>query len=240
MLRRAPPGRHRDDRALRAPRTATACTRRMILAWTTLDSTQAVHGLGLERLAAIQEERAASRPARIPSAAAAIAAQRPVARTPRPPRRSWWRWPGPGRAELGGRPRVLRPSARGELRGSRVEEFREADTPFAFYNPPRRTARAPASTTSTRPAWTTDRCTTWRAVTYHEANPGHHFQIAIEQEIPDRPALRRFGGHPRRAARSSKGGVSTRSAWPTRWACTSTTGNGSACSKPGACAPRAS
>ena len=30
--------------------------------------------------------------------------------------------------------------------------------------------------------------------TYHEANPGHHFQLAIEQEIPDRPALRRFGG----------------------------------------------
>src|SRR4029079_14328789 len=30
--------------------------------------------------------------------------------------------------------------------------------------------------------------------TYHEANPGHHFQIAREQEIVGRPALRRFGG----------------------------------------------
>jgi uncharacterized protein (DUF885 family) len=31
-------------------------------------------------------------------------------------------------------------------------------------------------------------------MTYHEANPGHHFQIAIEQEMQDWPALRRFGG----------------------------------------------
>lgn len=28
--------------------------------------------------------------------------------------------------------------------------------------------------------------------TYHEANPGHHIQISIEQESPDRPAIRRF------------------------------------------------
>ena len=32
------------------------------------------------------------------------------------------------------------------------------------------------------------------AVAFHEANPGHHFQISIEQEHADRPALRRFGG----------------------------------------------
>jgi uncharacterized protein (DUF885 family) len=30
--------------------------------------------------------------------------------------------------------------------------------------------------------------------TYHEANPGHHLQIAIEQEASDRTAIRRFGG----------------------------------------------
>src|SRR5437867_12301108 len=29
---------------------------------------------------------------------------------------------------------------------------------------------------------------------YHEANPGHHFQITIEIEFTDRLPLRRFGG----------------------------------------------
>ena len=31
------------------------------------------------------------------------------------------------------------------------------------------------------------------SVTYHEANPGHHFQLALQQEMPERPPLRRFG-----------------------------------------------
>ncbi len=30
-------------------------------------------------------------------------------------------------------------------------------------------------------------------MTYHEANPGHHFQIALEQQAEGRPPLRRFG-----------------------------------------------
>jgi uncharacterized protein (DUF885 family) len=75
-----------------------------------------------------------------------------------------------------------------------VEEFREADMPFAFYQPPSADGtrkgvyyvnggdleRKPLHHLAT--------------TTYHEANPGHHFQIALEQEMGERPALRRFGG----------------------------------------------
>ncbi len=84
------------------------------------------------------------------------------------------------------------PSANCDVR--LVEEFREADMAFAFYQP--------ASEDGSRPGVyyvngfeLADRPRHHLATTtYHEANPGHHFQIAIEQEMGDRPALRRFGG----------------------------------------------
>ncbi|HUL85475.1 MAG TPA: DUF885 domain-containing protein [Actinomycetota bacterium] len=76
----------------------------------------------------------------------------------------------------------------------RVEEFREADEPFAFYNPPTEDGSRPGTyyiNTYDLP----DRALHHVAsVTYHEANPGHHFQIALEQEMTDRSDLRRFGG----------------------------------------------
>ena len=117
-----------------------------------------------------------------------------------------------------------------------VEEFREQDTPLGFYNPPTEDGSRRGAyyiNTSDLPGRPLHHIA---SLTYHEANPGHHFQLSIEQEIPDRPALRRFGGILASSA-FAEGGACTASAWPTRWACTSTTGNGSACSRPRACAP---
>jgi uncharacterized protein (DUF885 family) len=75
-----------------------------------------------------------------------------------------------------------------------VEEFREADMPFAFYQPPSADGSRQgiyyvnAGDLEGKPLHHL------ATTTYHEASPGHHFQITLEQEMGDRPALRRFGG----------------------------------------------
>jgi uncharacterized protein (DUF885 family) len=168
-----------------------------ILSWTTLPlQAQQVHDLGVQDLAKIQEERRAS--ARALGAEDPGAANRLLDESGRnwfsskdelkavaedQVRRGWDAAPG-----FFGR----MPSQDCEVRV--VEEFREADMAFAFYQP--------ASEDGSRPGIyyvngyeLSDRPRNHLATTtYHEANPGHHFQIAIEQEMGDRPALRRFGG----------------------------------------------
>ena len=84
------------------------------------------------------------------------------------------------------------PNANCEVRP--VEEFREKDMPAAFYYPPSHDGTRAGiyyinlSGLPQRPLHR------MASITFHEANPGHHFQISIEQEFTERPALRRFGG----------------------------------------------
>ena len=166
-----------------------------ILGWTSLAlDPEAVHRLGVEKLAAIQQERSAIASGlgfTSPSEAIADRTARGenTASTPEElvamaedqVQRSWEVAP----AFFGRLPRA-------NCQVRRVEEFREADAPFAFYNQ--------ATADGSRPGiyyinafGLDDRALHHVAsVTYHEANPGHHFQIAIEQEMTGRPHLRRF------------------------------------------------
>jgi uncharacterized protein (DUF885 family) len=74
-----------------------------------------------------------------------------------------------------------------------VEEFKERDAPFAYYFPP--------STDGTRPGiyyangydLPSRKYTKFASTTYHEAVPGHHFQIALEMENPHLNTFRRLG-----------------------------------------------
>jgi uncharacterized protein (DUF885 family) len=167
-----------------------------VLGWTSLPlDPREVHELGVERLTAINEERMKlAAELGYPDPETAIAAHTAsgantaktaddlVALAEDQVRRSWEIAPSYfGRL----------PSANCEVR--RVEEFREADEPMAFYYPP-------TDDGSRRGIYYIncydlgDRALHHVAsVTYHEANPGHHFQLALQQEMPERPPLRRFG-----------------------------------------------
>ena len=74
-----------------------------------------------------------------------------------------------------------------------VEEFKEADAPFAYYYPPSIDGSRPGIyyvNAYDLPSRTYSKLAT---TTYHEAVPGHHFQIALEMEHPDLPVFRRLG-----------------------------------------------
>jgi uncharacterized protein (DUF885 family) len=167
-----------------------------VLGWTSLPlDPREVHELGVERLNAINEERRAlAAELGYPDAATAVAARTAsganTASTPEQlvalaqdqVQRSWDIAP-----QYFGR----LPSANCDVR--RVEEFREADEPMAFYYPPTDDGSR-AGIYYINCYDLADRALHHVAsVTYHEANPGHHFQLALQQEMPERPPLRRFG-----------------------------------------------
>jgi len=173
-----------------------ALYRQAIRAWTTLDlEPDEVHRTGLDELAEIDEEReriardagfatpAAYRaakladPANVPLTRDALVAragediERAIAVAP---------------AAFGRLPRAgceVRP----------VEEFKERDAPFAYYFPPSIDGARPGIyyvNTYDLPSRTYGRLA---STTYHEAVPGHHFQIALEMEHPALNTFRRLG-----------------------------------------------
>jgi uncharacterized protein (DUF885 family) len=75
-----------------------------------------------------------------------------------------------------------------------IEAYRAADMALAFYMPPTADGERPGTYYINTHDLAGMALHQIPAVTFHEANPGHHFQIALEMEFEDRPALRRFGG----------------------------------------------
>jgi uncharacterized protein (DUF885 family) len=168
-----------------------------VLSWTSLPlDPREVHELGNARFDAIQDERhriagtlgyaSSSEALAAYKASGADAADSPealVAIVEDQVRRSW-----DSAAPWFGR----LPSSNCEVRA--VEAFREADMPMAFYNPPTEDGSRPGVYYINTYDLPSRELHSIAGVTFHEANPGHHFQIALEQEADGLPKLRRFGG----------------------------------------------
>lgn len=76
----------------------------------------------------------------------------------------------------------------------KIEDFRAASSPAAYYNPPPEDASRPAYYYINLHAPTQRPTFTLEALTYHESVPGHHLQIALDQENKSLPSFRRYAG----------------------------------------------
>ncbi|MFT6408950.1 MAG: hypothetical protein ACJAQ6_002372 [Arenicella sp.] len=81
------------------------------------------------------------------------------------------------------------PKASMEVR--RVEQWRENSTSIAFYESPPLDGSRPGYYYANLKDMSTYQKSVSTAITYHEGVPGHHFQIALAQELKDLPDFRK-------------------------------------------------
>ena len=74
----------------------------------------------------------------------------------------------------------------------RVETWREETAPIAFYNQPTPDGSRPGIYYANLRDMTTRQKHEMETVAYHEGAPGHHFQIAIQQELEGVPSFQKF------------------------------------------------
>jgi uncharacterized protein (DUF885 family) len=74
-----------------------------------------------------------------------------------------------------------------------VEEYKERDAPFAYYFPPNVDGSRPGIYYVNAYDLPSRTFTALATTTYHEAVPGHHFQIALEMENENLITFRRLG-----------------------------------------------
>ncbi|MCI0347208.1 MAG: DUF885 domain-containing protein, partial [Chloroflexi bacterium] len=173
-----------------------ALYRTQILRWTTLElDPREVHHIGLAELEAIEDERRGiaraagfgDDTAAYRAALAADTANQPasrdalVARATQDIERA---------AELA--PRMFRRTPVSQCRVIPVEEYKERDAPFAYYYPPSADTTRPGTYYVNTFDLASRAYSRLAATTYHEAIPGHHFQISLESENTALNTFRRF------------------------------------------------
>jgi uncharacterized protein (DUF885 family) len=171
--------------------------RTAIRSWTTLEmEPQAIHEIGLADLEAIEGER------REIARVAGFGDDTPAYR------RSLDELPGntpASKDELVARaredieramaeaPRYFGRLPKAGLEVRAVEDFKEKDAPFAYYYPPAADGSRDGIYYANGYDLESRKYTKLASTTYHEAAPGHHFQITLEMENTDLNTFRRLG-----------------------------------------------
>lgn len=84
----------------------------------------------------------------------------------------------------------IRPDAK--VKVERIPQFKEKTSPGAYYNGPAIDGSRPGMFYANLYDIKATPKYSMRTLAYHEAIPGHHFQIAIAQELEDMPLFRKF------------------------------------------------
>jgi len=187
----------REEPGLWSAPNGDALYRTQIRSWTTLDiDPQEVHRIGLEELESIEaERRTIARAEGFGDDTAAYRASLAAQADNIPPTAEMLL--GRAREDID-RALALAPSYFGRLPRAgldvkAVEEFKEKDSPFAYYIPPTTDGSRPGIYYANTYDLPSRVYTKLASTTYHEAVPGHHFQIALEMENESLTTFRRLG-----------------------------------------------
>ncbi len=187
----------RKDPGLWSAPNGDALYRTQVLAWTTLPLEPSdLHRIGLEELEQIETQRKViARTQGFGDDTAAYRAHLAAdpANTPHTPEELLGRAREDIDRAMAVAPRYFGTLPRAGCEVRAVEEYKEKDSPFAYYFPP----TADGSRSGVYYANTYDLASRsyskLASTTYHEAVPGHHFQIALEMENEQLSTFRRLG-----------------------------------------------
>ncbi len=171
--------------------------RTAIRAWTSLDLDPAeVHQIGLDELETIEvERRVISREAGHgdDTVAYRAALDADPANTPQTKAALVERAVDDIGRAMAAAPRFFGVLPRAACDVRPVEDYKEKDAPFAYYYPPAPDGSRPGIYFANGYDLPSRTFSKLAPTTYHEAAPGHHFQISLEMENPGLNAFRRLG-----------------------------------------------
>ena len=175
-----------------------AIYRTAIRGWTTLDmDPREIHQIGLDELETIEDERREiARAAGFGDDTAAYRAslEADAANTPESKDQLVQRATEDLERAMAAAPRYFGQLPKAGLDVRPVEEYKERDAPFAYYYPPAADGSRAGIYYANGFDLPSRKFTKLASTTYHEAAPGHHFQIALEMENPRLNTFRRLGG----------------------------------------------
>ncbi|MEO8571897.1 MAG: DUF885 domain-containing protein, partial [Chloroflexota bacterium] len=190
-------GATRDEPGLWSAPNGEQLYRTAMRSWTTLDlDSEEVHQSGIDELETIEaERRVIARGAGFGDDTAAYRASldADVANTPQTKDELVERATEDIERAMAIAPRYFGVLPRAACEVRPVEEYKERDAPFAYYYPPSPDGSRPGIYYANGYDLPSRKYSKLATTTYHEAAPGHHFQITLEMENPHLNTFRRLG-----------------------------------------------